>query len=95
MTEYVPAAKEELWRVATPAALSMAVPSGVAPFENVTVPVGTAPATVATDALNVTVWPTVDEAGVADNETAAVEGADLTTSDAAPEVPEEYFVSPP
>ena len=80
---------------AAPLAFSAEVPSTVAPLEKRMVPVGTTPATVATDALNVTVWPTVDEAGVADNETAAVESADLTTSEAAPEVPEEYFVSPP
>jgi hypothetical protein len=43
-------------KVATPLALSVPVPSGVAPSRNVTVPVGVP----VPDAVTVTAWPKVD-----------------------------------
>jgi hypothetical protein len=54
--EYVPAPRVSVVRVATPCALSVAVPRGAVPFLNVTVPVGAGPVDE-TVAVKVTGWP--------------------------------------
>jgi hypothetical protein len=54
--EWVPTLSADVLKVATPLALSVPVPSGVAPSRNVTGPVGVP----VPDAVTVTAWPKVD-----------------------------------
>jgi len=61
----VPAANDEVERVATPEELTAPVPSCVDPFMKVTVPLGVGPPLSPTTAVNVTDWPTLAGSGVA------------------------------
>ncbi len=72
MTGWLPTARLEVAKVATPLALSVPVPSVVAPSLKVTVPVGVPPAPV-TVAVKVTDWPKVE--GLADEPSAVVVSA--------------------
>jgi hypothetical protein len=56
--ECAPAGKDDVVKVACPLPLSAPVPSAVAPFRNVTVPVGVPDAAVVTVAVKVAAWPT-------------------------------------
>ena len=62
MMVWLPRARVDVTKVATPAAFSVPVPMVVAPSRKVTVPVGAGPEVLAglTVAVKVTLWPTAD-----------------------------------
>ena len=91
MIEWLPKANAEVVKVAFPA-LSVPVPSSVAPSLNVTVPVGVPVVADFTVAVKVTAWPNAD--GFAEETTEVVEAAWFTACDNAGEVLPAKLASP-